>query len=204
MAIEDIDGSYEDAIEGNSLLKLMTCGVKNAKISIFAARIELTFGVPYSAYEAALVEIEGLRAVVTVPDINQAVGTACICNTLVIHCNASKAGRFVATEDTSFPVEEFCLPKFNMLGSGGYKTVVTISLGESHVECSVGVSLSFSNQLAGLSLENVDVMIVMSVDHGNELAILGESDSIDASRALRELVSSLFLASYGVPHESGR
>ena len=145
MAVEDIDGSNEDAIEGNSLLKLVTCGVENAKISIFAARIDLTFGVPYSAYKATLVEIEGLRAVVTVPDINQAVGTACIGNTLVIHSNASKAGRFVATEDTSFAVEEFCLPKFNMLSSGSYKTVVAISLGESHVECSVGVSLSFSN-----------------------------------------------------------
>jgi hypothetical protein len=203
LAIEDIDGSNEDAVEGNSLLKLVTCGVENAKISIFAARIDLTFGVPYSAYKATLVEIEGLRAVVTVPDINQAVGTACIGNTLVIHSNASKAGRFVATEDTSFAVEEFCLPKFNMLSSGSYKTVVAISLRESHVECSIGVSLSFSNQLAGLSLENVDVMIVMSVDHGNELAIFGESDGIDASRALRKLVSSLLLASYGVPHESG-
>lgn len=79
-------------------------------------------------------ESEGRRAVGTVPDINQAVGTACKGNTFVIHANASKARRFIATEDTSFAVEEFCLPKFYMLGSGGYKTVVTISLGESHVE----------------------------------------------------------------------
>ena len=126
-------------------------------------------------------EIESLRAVITVPDINQAVCTACICNTLVIHSNASKTGILVATKDTSSAIEGICLPKSNMLGSGGYKTVVTVPLGESHVERSVCVSLSFSNQLAGLSLENVDVMVVMSVDHGNILSILGESDGIDAS-----------------------
>ena len=180
-AIEDINGSDEDAIEGNSLLKLMSLRVKNAKISIFAARIDLTLGESYGTDEATLVESECLRAVITVPDIYQAVGTACICNTLVIHCTTCETGRLIATEDTSFAIQEFCLPEFNMLGSSGYKTVVTIPLGESHVECSVSVSLSFPNQLAGLSFENVDVMIVMSVDHGNILSILGESDGIDAS-----------------------
>jgi hypothetical protein len=127
------------------------------------------------------VEIECFRAVITVPDINQAVRTTSISNTLVIHSTASKTGILFATKDTSSAIEGICLPKFNMLGSGGYKTVVTIPLGESHVERSVCVSLSFSNQLAGLSLENVDVMVVMSVDHGNVLSILGESDGINAS-----------------------
>jgi hypothetical protein len=102
----------------------VSLGIDNAKVSVFATRVELSFNESQSTNEATFVEVESLRAVRTVPNINQTVGTASIGNALVIKGAASKAGLLIASKNASPAVKRLRRPKSNVLGTDGYKTIV--------------------------------------------------------------------------------
>ena len=63
-----------------------------------------------------------------------------------------------------------------MLDSGGYKSIFTSLGGEADVENLINVAGVFADEGARGDLEDVDIVLIVSVNHSNELAVGGHGD----------------------------
>lgn len=105
---------------------MMSLGANNIQSAIFAARVKFPIDEPQSSNESSFVSADCLLERAALPYVDQRVSSTCVAETLVVVGGASEAGQLTCTaKDSIFAFARF-IPELDMLGSGGYKRVVTL------------------------------------------------------------------------------
>ena len=193
--------STDEVSEAESLDNSHGGSVNHVNASVLATGEEVAVGPADRADEALAVEVVGAIALTALPDVELGVSTTSVASAIGVVGHAGEGGHGVVTEKTLLLVAGLSVPEVEMLGTSSGEGSGTRLGGEAHIVDLVGVTLLLGHESASLSVEHVQVMLVVEINGSDEGTALGDGNGGDTSASLGELETVELLTSAGVPGE---
>jgi hypothetical protein len=207
VAVENVDRS-DEIVEfdlNSSNWKAFTRAVPLNDAAVLATGEELA-SVKLESTDHALgvtLKTSDAGSVVGLPDIDIVLGGSTVGSALVVPGSASERSLWVSGVDTLSLVEgRLCsVPEVEVLNTGSGEAI-TVGV-EAHVVDLLTTSLFLAKltEFGSSSGEDVNAMVVVSIDASDLGAVLVERAGSDSSGSLRELGAAFLLSSGGVPGE---
>jgi hypothetical protein len=110
---------------------------------------------------------EGLFTGVSIPYVDQGVGSTCITQALVITCQTCEISCRILPKDTPFLRLTFKIPRTHMLFASCPEVVMAVLFSETHIEDLIYSSFLLKKFLSIAGIKAKNVMIVMLISHSD-------------------------------------